>query len=190
MPQSQHVQSGEIVLVALGANQGDARQTVLSAFGALRACFGDVAVSRMYQTPAFPAGAGPDFVNAACVFYSDLAAPDVLARLHRIEADFGRTRTQRWGPRTLDLDLIACGAQIAPDAAVFQQWRELPPDLQSLEVPDCLVLPHPRLQDRPFVLIPLADVAPHWRHPVLGQTVLEMLSDHSVALRADVVVLT
>ncbi len=137
------------------------------------------AISRFFATPCFPIGAGPDYVNAAAALQipHGWGAPDVLAILHQVEAEFGRERTQRWGMRSLDLDLLAFGQRISPDKATFQAWQQLPPDTQRTEAPHQLILPHPRLQDRAFVLVPLADVAPNWRHPVLGKTTLQMLND-------------
>jgi 2-amino-4-hydroxy-6-hydroxymethyldihydropteridine diphosphokinase len=76
--------------------------------------------------------------------------------------------------RTLDLDLLAVGDLVLPDATTYAEWRALPADLQRLRAPDDLILPHPRMQDRAFVLVPLADVAPDWVHPVLGLSVAEM----------------
>ncbi len=168
-------------LVALGANvpaNGETLQhTLIEAVKAIaRMGFSIRAVSRFFQTPCFPVGAGPDYVNAALALRSPWDPSQSLAHLHAIEADFGRERTQRWGQRTLDLDLIAVGDMILPDATGFDAWYALDPALQAKAAPDCLILPHPRLQDRAFVLAPLADIAPDWRHPVLGQSVSDMLS--------------
>ncbi len=169
-------------LVALGANLpfgGDTPAETL--WKATEALSGEgltlLGVSRFYATPCFPAGAGPDYVNAAAVLGGanpdDLAS--ILARLHGVEARFGRERQQRWGMRTLDIDLLAMGDSVLPDAATQDRWRLLPPEAQIRTTPDRLILPHPRLQDRAFVLVPLADVAPDWVHPRSGLSVRQML---------------
>lgn len=194
MGQGQASNNSEITLVAIGSNArshaGGPRETLRAALDALAGRFMGVTESRLYQTPAFPAGSGPDFVNAACVFRTDRAPYAVLEALHGIEATFGRQRSLRWGQRTLDLDLIAHGGAVLPDLAVFDHWRGLAPDAQKIQTPDRLILPHPRLQDRPFVLVPLADVAPDWTHPVLGKTVAQMLSVYSADARAEIVAIT
>ena len=179
-------------LIALGANivspYGPPEVTLHAALEEIAQLVGKVTgKSRFFRTPCFPAGAGPDYVNAAVALSTTLSAPAILSALHRIEANFGRERVQRWGMRTLDLDLLALDTLVLPDAATHAAWRALPPDLQKMRAPEELILPHPRLQDRAFVLVPLADVAPDWLHPILRQTVRQMRDACPAADLAEVV---
>ena len=163
------------VLLALGGNMpssiGGPLSTMKQAIEVLdQTGFSIQAISQFYQTPAFPAGAGPDFVNAALVASTSMPPEEALACLHRVEAKFGRERVARWGTRTLDIDLIAYDDAVLPDQETFRYWLNLSPEKQGTLAPNQLIVPHPRLQDREFVLVPLAEVAPDWRHPILDQT--------------------
>ncbi len=176
MPQpSLYETASKTVVIALGANVtstfGAPYFTVQQAISRLASdslTMGEV--SRFYRSPAFPAGSGPDFVNAVVMATTTLSAADLLTHLHAIEAGLGRERRTRWEARVIDLDLIAYESQVLPDTQTFLSWHDLPLEAQKRAAPDGLVLPHPRMQDRAFVLGPLCDVAPDWLHPVLGQT--------------------
>lgn len=169
-------------LLALGANlptsAGNPRDSLKEAIGRINgAGIAFRAISRFWETPAFPAGSGPDYVNAAAVIATRLSAPEVLARLHEVEASLGRVRDGgRWGARGIDLDLLALDGQVYPDAAGQTAWRDLPLEEQMRRAPEELILPHPRMQNRGFVLAPLAEIAPLWRHPIIGATTMEMLT--------------
>ncbi|MEP4196604.1 MAG: 2-amino-4-hydroxy-6-hydroxymethyldihydropteridine diphosphokinase [Aliishimia sp.] len=166
-------------LVAAGSNQHSEQASVTSIIdstlkslaklpGAIRS------VSTYYQTPCFPEGAGPDFVNAAFIWETDFDAQEILAHLHQTEVEFGRVRTKRWGQRTLDLDLIGLQDTVRPDPQTVQSWIDLPLEQQQRVAPKELILPHPRVQDRAFVLVPLCDIAPDWVHPVLNQSAQQL----------------
>jgi 2-amino-4-hydroxy-6-hydroxymethyldihydropteridine diphosphokinase len=157
-----------MILIALGANiasqAGNPAQTLHAALDALAQKDVNIAlVSQFYRTPAWPDPADPPFVNAVCRAVTALAPAALLERLHGIEACFGRIRTTPNAPRSLDLDLLDYDGLI----------QDGPP-----------VLPHPRLGERAFVLVPLKDVAPGWRHPVTGRTVEALLAAIPAADRA------
>ena len=177
--------------VALGSNLASATGTSLEIINYALELFSDAGIritrkSAMYSAPAFPAGNGPDYVNAVVLVETTLAAGSVLEALHNIENSLGRTRPMRWASRVIDLDLLALDAQILPDRAGFLRWKTLDLEAQMQTVPEEPILPHPRLQDRAFVLVPLAEIAPEWRHPVLGKTTTEMLAALPPATRAEI----
>lgn len=156
------------IYVALGANLphptlGEPRAVLEAALRALARR--GVAVrrrSRWYASAPVPASDQPWFVNGVAEVESPLAAAGLLALLHEVEAGFGRVRTVANAARVLDLDLI--------------DWRG------AVSRPgDSPVLPHPRLQQRAFVLLPLQELAPDWRHPASGTPIAELVA----ALSAD-----
>lgn len=158
-------------LVALGANLGQPIETLVRARARLAALAPVVGDSGNWRTPCFPAGSGPDYVNAVLALDWSGTAADLLYALHQIEADLGRVRQKRWGPRVIDLDLLALGSEVLPDAAVVQGWMQDVAAAQGQRTPDQLLVPHPRLHERAFVLGPLLMVAPHWVHPLRGKSV-------------------
>jgi 2-amino-4-hydroxy-6-hydroxymethyldihydropteridine diphosphokinase len=132
--------------------------------------------SRFYQTPAFPIGSGPDYINAAiAVEAADLMMPnEFFSPLAKIELAHGRLRQTRWGGRSLDIDILAFDELIMPDIQTFSHWAALSPQLQLQRTPDQLIVPHPRMHQRAFVLAPLLDIAPDWHHPVFALSVRDM----------------
>ncbi len=136
-------------------------------------------ISRFFRTAAFPVGSGPDYVNAAIMIRTKLFPQEILAILHEVEQQNARLRETRWAARTLDLDLLSYGTSIIPNSEEFKYWFDLPLHRQMKETPDKLILPHPRLHQRLFVLGPLMDIALDWVHPVLGLSVAELYAQLS-----------
>jgi len=112
--------------------------------------------SSFYRTKPLMLTAQPWFINGVVLCETDLSPEDLLNVIHQIEKDFGRNRQIRWGPRTLDLDLLSFGDQ-------------------QINLPS-LTIPHPRLHERRFVLVPLLEIAPEWAHPTLSISARELLS--------------
>ena len=136
-----------------------------------------VSLSRFYETPAYPEGSGPNFINSAVKVEAKHSSQKMLQKLHEIEEKFERQRVFRWSARTLDLDLLALEAQVLPSKEIFQEWYNLPFSEQKEKIPSELILPHPRIQDRAFVLMPLLDIEPNWKHPILNKTILQLYKD-------------
>lgn len=152
-------------LLSLGASEGHRRASLSEALRRLeRAGLAPVRVSGVWETEPVGAAAGPRwFCNLAVVAETTLGPLEALAACLRVERDMGRVRDpgRPGGPRTIDIDLLACGDDVVRDAE--------------------LTLPHPRLHERRFVLAPLAEIDPDWRHPLLGRTVREMLDGLTAA---------
>lgn len=147
------------IFIALGANlpskAGSADLTLRAALDDLHASGVIIeAGSRFYRSAPVPASDQPDYINAVARISTDLTPAQLLARLHEVEAAFERVRGLRNAARTLDLDLLIYGALVS-------------------EVP---MLPHPRLHERAFVLLPMRDIAPDFIHPVSGRSLAEMIA--------------
>jgi len=150
-------------LIAVGSNLGDRIDHLRAGIAAIAGLDGVeiTAVSALYETAPVggPEQQGP-YLNAALRVVTTRDAADLLADLHRIEADRNRVRRIRWGPRTLDLDLLVHGNTVV--------------DTTELHVP------HPRQHERRFVLVPVCDVAPDVIHPVLNRRMSDLLADLDV----------
>ena len=181
MPQAKnHQKAYSKALVLLGSNVTYALEESSKLVRDALNCLSErglriTSTSHYYSTACFPAGAGPDFINVAAQLMVDEPPESLLIKLHEVEDVFGRERPSRWAQRTLDIDLIAYDDLVMPDRETFQHWMNLPLEEQMKQAPDQLILPHPRVQDRAFALIPLSDVAPDWHHPVLGKSIKEMV---------------
>jgi len=127
-------------VVALGANIGNPQEQMDLAVAMLREATDVVAVSSYYTTKPVGGPEQPDYINAVCIIESDLPAIDLLSLLHGIEKSLGRERAEKWGPRTIDLDLIQYGALLSSATE--------------------LQLPHPRAHERRFVLEPWQEIEP------------------------------
>ncbi|MEM7488752.1 MAG: 2-amino-4-hydroxy-6-hydroxymethyldihydropteridine diphosphokinase [Pseudomonadota bacterium] len=177
-------------LIALGANLGltpEANKRKIASAARKMASWTSCGVlSRFYKTPAWPPASGPDFVNAVMALRAPIPPEAMLDRLHHLERAAGRRRGMRWGARVLDLDLLACDGMVLPSRQVQRFWAGLSPAAQAERVPDRLILPHPRLADRAFVLVPLCDVAPGWRHPVTGRTARAMRDALPARIRREI----
>lgn len=143
--------------IALGSNLGDSQHTLESALDRLAAAEGVTleARSRWYRTaPVGPPQ--PDYINGCATLHVRQTPSELLALLLGIERHFGRIRKQRWGARTLDLDLLLYEDRV-------------------LETPN-LQIPHPRMHERAFVLVPLAEIAPDWIEPRSGVAIAQLLA--------------
>lgn len=148
------------VFIALGANipskAGGPAKTFQAALRALeQAGLQPVSVSPFYETEAWPDPSDPPFLNAVAGFKTRLQPFALLTLLHEVETGLGRKRSVANAPRTLDLDLLDYDGRV-------EEGR--------------VVLPHPRIAQRRFVLEPLAAIAPDWRHPVTGLTIQALLT--------------
>ena len=141
--------------IALGSNLGDSKQILNQALDLLSQTSGIELISHSSWYETVPVGPPqPNYVNGCAILETELLPEDLLQILLKIEQQFGRIRQERWGPRILDLDILLYGDLI-------------------LEMPN-LTIPHPRMNERAFVLVPLAEIAAHWIEPISKQTILQL----------------
>jgi 2-amino-4-hydroxy-6-hydroxymethyldihydropteridine diphosphokinase len=145
------------VLIGLGSNLGNARKFLQGAVTGLACLLQVEQISSLYRTRPVGERQQPYFLNAAVRGSSQEEPSTLLQRLKGLEVALGREPTYRWGPREIDLDLLAFGTVVANEQD--------------------LVLPHPRLHQRGFVLFPLMEIAPHWRHPLLEKEIWQLWLD-------------
>jgi len=163
---------GERVAIGLGSNLGDPRANLRFGLRALRRLLRDVEVSSVYETAPLHLAEQPSFLNACCAGRTVLSPRRLLMELLQIEERAGRERSsvRRYGPRTLDLDLLLYGSRV-------------------IREPD-IVVPHPRMRERAFVLVPLREIAPDWRVPGDGGTPEGSVAELAEAVEAKGVVRT
>ena len=131
--------------------------------------------SNWYISVSFLNKSDPRYINVGISFSTKLKPIKLLNFTSRLENKYGRKRQERWGPRTCDIDILLCDQQILPSKLYFNKWLNLNLSDQIRLVPDELILPHPRLQERTFFLKPLIDLQPDWIHPFLKVKAKEML---------------
>jgi len=145
---------GTTVAIGLGSNVGDRLARIRFAAGELKALIEEPRLSSLYETEPLHITDQPDFLNACCTGRTALSPRALLQALQAIERAAGRVPGERYGPRSLDLDILLYGHEVIEE--------------RGLDVP------HPRMPERAFVLVPLLELLPEWRHPTLGRSVSEL----------------
>lgn len=164
-----------MILIGLGSNlatfAGESRDTLCFALSLFHEHgFSVSRLSSFYESDPVGPKDQPKFINAVAEIDWSGDAQTLLSLLHSIENRLDRRRERRWHARSLDLDLLDFNGMICPDREV---WRKAG---QTMKPPDSLILPHPRLHERRFVLAPLLDIAPDWQHPCLHQSGCALLA--------------
>jgi len=175
----------KMAVIALGCNVrgrwGAPRETLAEAVRRLEDGGVVEGVSGLWRSAPFGPVAQPSFLNAVVMLRTGLSPHDLMRRLRRLEAEAGRLRGRSWGPRALDLDLLDHGGRV-----ITPPGRGRPSGVLGLHHLQRrgLILPHPAIASRPFVLLPLAEAAPEWRHPLGGWTAVQALARMPGKIRA------
>mgnify|MGYP002375212704 FL=1 len=157
------------VFIGIGSNI-DPQRHLASASGHIRARWPSAVCSSVYRTAAQYETHQPDFLNAVCRIETRDAVPVIMEALRTIEDVEEKRKSTRYGPRTIDLDLLLYGEEIIPGREEWLRAKQLHDDYS----PE-LFVPHLRMDDRAFVIIPLAELAPSFSHPVTGVTIEELV---------------
>lgn len=154
------------VYIGLGSNMGDRRRNLFSASCHIIALEGiqPLKLSRFYETAPVGGPPQPMFLNAVFSIKTAISPHQLLARFQHIENLMGRVRMERWGPRTIDIDILLYGDKIVDD--------------------DLLKIPHPLMHTRLFVLEPFVEIAPNVVHPVLKKTIFQLYKEAATLLSA------
>jgi 2-amino-4-hydroxy-6-hydroxymethyldihydropteridine diphosphokinase len=144
------------VYLALGSNLGDRAANLRTAIEAFEPEIQSINCSAVYETPPWGYHDQSKFLNQVVEAETDLSPTELLDHIKELEQQLGRRETFKYGPRMIDLDIIFFDDEVV----------DSPP----------LIIPHPRMAERGFVLMPLADIAPHFKHPILGDSVSDLLS--------------
>jgi 2-amino-4-hydroxy-6-hydroxymethyldihydropteridine diphosphokinase len=148
------------LFLSLGGNLGNTREIFEGAYPLIEKKIGKISVySSIYQTQAWGPIPQADFLNQVLLVNTSLKAESCLAEISEIEREFGRERKERWGPRTLDLDILYYGDKVIAESD--------------------LSIPHPRIAERKFILTPLAEIAPTFTDPASRKTIVTLLADCS-----------
>lgn len=144
----------QTIYLGLGTNLGDRTANLQAALDGLAEKLVITAVSPLYQTPPWGVTDQPDFLNLCLAAETDLPPTELLTFVKNLEVELGRQPAKRWGPRHIDIDILFYANQLVET--------------------ENMTIPHPRLAERAFVLRPLADIAPDFVHPVLGETMADL----------------
>jgi 2-amino-4-hydroxy-6-hydroxymethyldihydropteridine diphosphokinase len=145
------------VYISIGSNIGNRKKNIRAAIERLKCAASSIRCSKPYRTAPYGYLNQPDFINMALEIETDYTPSHLLKELQEIEASLGRVRTIKWGQRTIDLDIIFYDNDIIEEAG--------------------LIIPHPDMQNRIFVLKPLMDLCPEYIHPLLKKSISSLYSD-------------
>ncbi len=147
------------VVLVIGSNKGDREKLLFGALEAIKDRFKLLGLSSIYESEAWGGVAKGKFLNQVALISTEKSPEEILDIIQGIESDLGRTRKEHWGDRTMDIDILYFGNE------VIQTER--------------LRVPHPFLEQRRFVLVPLAELIPEKKHPITGKSTLKMLENCS-----------